>query len=159
MANTQTIPSDRFRPASHALPVDARSWQQRPAIHIVAALAVIVPMAILSVWMHLLQGRSIAANELLLWPLLGGGTLVFWILFLHLLVCGDELDGLGFRVGRPWLDLGLGAILSVALLLIIGGLGWCFFRALTATGRDNGPQSADEGGEDVQMPGPKSLSQ
>jgi NSS family neurotransmitter:Na+ symporter len=40
-------------------------------------------------------------------------------------------------------------ILSVALLLIIGGLGWCFFRALTATGRDNEPQSADEGGADV----------
>jgi membrane protease YdiL (CAAX protease family) len=117
MADTQNIPSDFFRPASHALPADARSWQQRRAIHLVAALAVIAPMAILSVWMHLLQESSITANELLLWPLLGGGTLIFWILFLHVLVCGDELGSLGFRVGRPWLDLGLGAILSVALLL------------------------------------------
>lgn len=117
MAHAQTLPSGRFRPVSHALPADARPWQQRPAIHVLAALAVIVPMAILSVWMHLLQEGPITATQLLLGPLLGGGSLVFWILFLHLLVCGDGLDGLGFRVGRPWLDLGLGAILSAALLL------------------------------------------
>ncbi len=35
------------------------------------------------------------------------------------------------------------AILAVVLLLIIGGLSWCFYRALTAAGRDAPPQSAD----------------
>jgi hypothetical protein len=117
MADTQTVPSDRFRPVSHALRTDARPWQQRPAIQVLAALAGMTPMAIMSVWVHLLQDSSITVSQLLLWPLLGGGTLIFWILFLHVLVCGDGLDGLGFRVGRPWLDVGLGAVISVALLL------------------------------------------
>ncbi|MCK5173693.1 MAG: hypothetical protein KAR47_09900, partial [Planctomycetes bacterium] len=34
-------------------------------------------------------------------------------------------------------------ILAVVLLLIIGGMSWCFYRALTAAGRDAPPQSAD----------------
>ncbi len=35
-------------------------------------------------------------------------------------------------------------ILSVALLLIIGGLGWCFYRALMATGKVEEAQPPDE---------------
>ncbi|MGB2865821.1 MAG: sodium-dependent transporter [Sedimentisphaerales bacterium] len=35
-------------------------------------------------------------------------------------------------------------ILAVVFLIIIGGLGWCFYRALTAAGRDTGIQHPDE---------------
>jgi hypothetical protein len=35
-------------------------------------------------------------------------------------------------------------ILAVVLLIIIGGLGWCFYRALTAVSTDAGIQHADE---------------
>jgi hypothetical protein len=42
-------------------------------------------------------------------------------------------------------------ILAVALLIIIGGLSWCFYRALTATGGSAEPQSADEVGDEEQQ--------
>ena len=35
-------------------------------------------------------------------------------------------------------------ILAVVSLIIIGGLGWCFYRALTAAGRNTGTQHPDE---------------
>jgi NSS family neurotransmitter:Na+ symporter len=35
-------------------------------------------------------------------------------------------------------------ILAVVFLIIIGGLGWCFYRALTAAGSDTGTQHPDE---------------
>ena len=44
----------------------------------------------------------------------------------------DELSGVSYL------------ILSVVFLIIIGGLGWCFYRALTAAGRDTGIQHPDE---------------
>lgn len=36
-------------------------------------------------------------------------------------------------------------ILCAVLLVIIGGLGWCFYRALMAAGRTEEPQSAEDG--------------
>jgi NSS family neurotransmitter:Na+ symporter len=39
-------------------------------------------------------------------------------------------------------------ILAVVLLIIVGGLGWCFYRALTAAGSDTGIQLPDEIGDD-----------
>jgi len=44
----------------------------------------------------------------------------------------DELSGVSY------------IILTVVFLIIIGGLGWCFYRALTAAGRDTGIQHPDE---------------
>ena len=44
----------------------------------------------------------------------------------------DELSGVSYL------------ILAVVFLIIIGGLGWCFYRALTAAGRDTGIQHPDE---------------
>ena len=42
-------------------------------------------------------------------------------------------------------------ILAVVFLIIIGGLGWCFYKALAAAGRDTGIQHPDEvGGEEQQ---------
>lgn len=41
-------------------------------------------------------------------------------------------------------------ILAVVLLIIVGGLGWCFYRALTAVGSDTGIQLPDEIGDDEQ---------
>ncbi|MHC4623839.1 MAG: sodium-dependent transporter [Planctomycetota bacterium] len=44
-------------------------------------------------------------------------------------------------------------ILSIVLLLIIGGLGWCFFRALASTGRGGEQGPDDKSSEDVQTTG------
>ena len=38
-------------------------------------------------------------------------------------------------------------ILAVVFLIMIGGLGWCFYRALTAAGGKVEPQAADEIGD------------
>jgi membrane protease YdiL (CAAX protease family) len=99
-------------------------------MQILAAAAAVAPMAAISTWMYLLRDSAVTLNEMLLWPLLGGGSLIFWILFLHLLVCGDGLAGLGFRVGRPWLDVGLGVGLSVGLLGFHFGFGATVARLL-----------------------------
>jgi NSS family neurotransmitter:Na+ symporter len=51
----------------------------------------------------------------------------------------DKLSGISY------------AILVVVFLIIIGGLGWCFYRALTAASKDTGIQHPDEvGGEEQQ---------
>jgi NSS family neurotransmitter:Na+ symporter len=42
-------------------------------------------------------------------------------------------------------------ILSVMLLLIIGGLGWCFYRALSESNKDTGIQHPDEVGDEQQQ--------
>ena len=42
-------------------------------------------------------------------------------------------------------------ILAVVLLGIIAGLGWCFYRAITAAGRPIEPQSSDEIGDEQQQ--------
>jgi NSS family neurotransmitter:Na+ symporter len=42
-------------------------------------------------------------------------------------------------------------ILAVVFLIIIGGLGWCFYRALTAAGKDTGIQRPDEVGDEQQQ--------
>ncbi|MFH1884585.1 MAG: sodium-dependent transporter [Planctomycetota bacterium] len=41
-------------------------------------------------------------------------------------------------------------ILAVVFLIIIGGLGWCFYKALAAAGRDTGIQHPDEVGDEGQ---------
>jgi NSS family neurotransmitter:Na+ symporter len=41
-------------------------------------------------------------------------------------------------------------ILAVVFLIIIGGLGWCFYKALAAAGRDTGIQHPDEVGDEQQ---------
>jgi NSS family neurotransmitter:Na+ symporter len=43
-------------------------------------------------------------------------------------------------------------ILAVVGLIIIGGLGWCFYRALVAAGKDTGIQHPDEVGDEQQTP-------
>jgi len=48
----------------------------------------------------------------------------------------DELSGVSY------------VILAVVFLIIVGGLGWCFYRALAAAGRDMAIQHPDEVGDE-----------
>ena len=52
----------------------------------------------------------------------------------------DKLSGISY------------VILAVVGLIIIGGLGWCFYKALAAAGRDTGIQHPDEVGDEQQTP-------
>lgn len=42
-------------------------------------------------------------------------------------------------------------ILTVVFLIIIGGLGWCFYKALSAASKDTGIQHPDEVGDELQQ--------
>ena len=95
---------------------DARPWQGHPSAQLLAALAALVPMAALVLWTYVLRESPLTITGLLFWSLLGGGCLILWLLFLHVLVSGDSLESLGLLKDRVWLDLLLGAAGSLVLL-------------------------------------------
>jgi len=111
-----TVSRRSGRPLIDPLRRDARPWQGHPSAQLLAALAALVPMAALVLWTYVLRESPLTIAGLLLWPLLGGGCLILWLLFLHVLVSGDSLESLGLRKDRAWLDLLLGAAGSVVLL-------------------------------------------
>jgi membrane protease YdiL (CAAX protease family) len=111
-----TASGDGGRPLVDSLRQDARPWQGHTSAQLLAALAALIPIAAMVLWTYVLSESSLTFAGLLLWPLLGGGCLVLWLLFLHILVCGDSLESLGLRKDRAWLDLLLGAAGSLVLL-------------------------------------------
>lgn len=91
-------------------------------LQIPAAIAAIIPMLLLGTWMYLLRDNTPALSEFFLGPLLFGGGMIFWILFLHIVVCRDNLQSLGFRINGFWMDVVIGLVL---------GFGFLFLRSLT----------------------------
>jgi membrane protease YdiL (CAAX protease family) len=116
MDTIDTVSDGRGRPLVDPLHQNARPWQGRPSAQLLAASAALIPMAALVLWTYVLRESSLTIAALLLWPLLGGGCLILWLLFLHILVSGDSLESLGLRKDRPGLDLRLGAAGSLVLL-------------------------------------------
>lgn len=106
------------------LPSRASSWQRLPATQLVAALCIVAPMAAISWWM-VSAGERVGLTTLFLGPLLGGSTMLAWILFLHLAVCGDSMEALGFRRHGLVLDGVLGTALAIVALAFHMG-----FRAM-----------------------------
>lgn len=92
--------------------------QPGPAIQLVAAFAAFLPMAALTSWMYLLRDSAPGVAEFFLGPLLFGGAMIFWLLFLHLVLCRDSLQSLGFRVGGFWRDMAIGTALGGGFLLL-----------------------------------------
>jgi len=111
-----TASQERGRPLVDPVRPDARPWQGRTSVQLLAALAAVVPMVALVLWTYLLRESPLTVAGLLLWPLLGGGCLILWLLFLHVLVSGDSLESIGLLKDRVWLDLLLGAAGSLVLL-------------------------------------------
>jgi hypothetical protein len=121
------------RPLVDPLRRDASPWQGRRSTHLLAALAGLVPMVALVLWTYVLRESPLTVAGLLLWPLLGGGCLILWLLFLHILVAGDCLESLGLRKGQAWLDLLLGAAGSLVLLAMKLGFQATLARFLPAS--------------------------
>ena len=92
--------------------------QQRTMIQILTAMAAIIPMAALTVWMYLLRNSVPGIAEFFLGPLLVGGGMIFWLLFLHIVVCRDSLQSLGFKVEGIWMDVIIGSGLGAGFLLL-----------------------------------------
>jgi membrane protease YdiL (CAAX protease family) len=88
----------------------------KPGIQLAAAAGAVLPMAATSLWMYVIRDRPPTMEMMLMGPLLCGGGLIFWILFLHLFACRDDMRTLGFRTGRPLPDLLLGALIGIGLL-------------------------------------------
>lgn len=92
--------------------------QRRAAIQISAAIAAVIPMAALTVWMYLLRDSVPGVSEFFLGPLLVGGGMIFWLLFLHIVVCRDSLQSIGFKIDGFWLDVIVGIGLGAGFLLL-----------------------------------------
>lgn len=112
---TTAVPSPSL-PATAPPLLEARAWQRRPSTQILSALGLVLPMAAIAYWVYRSQADGVTLELMFLGPLIGGGALLFWILFLHRFVCGDGLDRLGFFLDRPGLDVALGTGAAAALL-------------------------------------------
>jgi membrane protease YdiL (CAAX protease family) len=98
--------------------ITTQSSRQKTTVQIAAAIAAIIPMLGLTVWMHLVRDDVPGLNEFFLGPLLFGGSMIFWLLFLHIVVCRDGLQSLGFKRHGFWADMAIGVGLGAGLLLL-----------------------------------------
>lgn len=87
-------------------------------IQVLAGFAAILPMGLIAIWMHLVRDSTPGISEFFLGPLLAGGGMIFWLLFLHSVVCRDKLGSLGFGIGGFWRDIGVGLVLGAGFLLL-----------------------------------------
>ena len=90
----------------------------RPSVQLMAGILAIIPMAALAAWMYVIRDNTPSVAEFFLGPLLLGGAIIFWLLFLHLVMCRDSLPALGFRISGFWRDVATGFFLGLAFLLL-----------------------------------------
>ena len=88
------------------------------ATQMLAALAAIVPMIALTIWMYVIRDNAPGISEFFLGPLLVGGGMIFWLSLLHVVVCRDKVDSLGFHRGGFARDIFIGSAMGVAFLLL-----------------------------------------
>lgn len=103
-------------------PTPIKPTPAKPVTHLLAAAGAILPMAALTAWMYVLRDSIPGLGEFFLGPLLVGGGMIFWLLFLHLVPCRDSLRSLGLGIAGRWRDIVLGALM---------GLGFLVFKHLT----------------------------
>jgi len=90
----------------------------RRALQLAAAAAAIVPMFGLTIWMYVIRGEVPGVAEFFLGPLLVGGGMIFWLLLLHVVLCRDDLQSLGFRRDGFLRDVFVGSAMGGAFLLL-----------------------------------------
>jgi hypothetical protein len=90
----------------------------KPPVQLTAGILAIIPMAALAAWMYVIRDNTPSVAEFFLGPLLLGGAIIFWLLFLHLVMCRDSLPALGFRISGFWRDAATGLVLGLTFLLL-----------------------------------------
>lgn len=96
----------------------ARRESAGRATQLLTATAAIVPMFALTIWMYVIRDDAPDISEFFLGPLLVGGGMIFWLLLLHVVVCRDNLQSLGFGRDRFLRDLAIGCAMGLAFLLL-----------------------------------------
>ena len=94
--------------------------QKIPGIRVqyAATAAAIAPMAVLTIWMYGIRDSAPSIQEFFLGPMLFGGAMIFWLLYLHIVVCRDDLQSIGFRLTGLSRDVVIGAALGVGFLFL-----------------------------------------
>ncbi len=94
--------------------------ERTPGIRIqyAAAAAAIAPMAVLTTWMYGVRDSAPSIQEFFLGPMLFGGAMIFWLLYLHIVVCRDDLRSIGFRLTGLSRDVVIGAAMGVGFLFL-----------------------------------------
>lgn len=92
--------------------------EQIDRVRLAAVPGAILPMAALAVWLNVLRNGVPGLSEFFLGPLLGGGAMIFWLLYLHLRMCRESPATLGIRRDRLARDVGIGALAGIALLAL-----------------------------------------
>ena len=87
-------------------------------IQTAAAFGAVAPMALLASWMYAVRDSAPGVAEFFLGPVLFGGGMIFWLLFLHLVLCGDRLQSLGLRVAGFGRDVFVGVLIGFGFLLL-----------------------------------------
>ncbi len=83
---------------------------------VASALALVIPVALLA-YRNAVLVQTVTLRELFVAPMLAGSALTFWMLYLHLFVCGDDIHVFGLGRPRPGLDVLIGAGLAAGLLV------------------------------------------
>jgi hypothetical protein len=75
-------------------------------------------MTALVTWMYIIRDTAPGLYEFFLGPMLFGGGMIFWLMFLHIVVCRDDLKSLGFKIPGFWKDMLIGGAMGAGLLLL-----------------------------------------
>lgn len=101
----------------------------RARTQLFSALAFAVPVALIAYW-NALHSQALTLADFFVAPLLVGGALIFWLLYLHFHVCRDDVVALGLRKPRPSVDVLLGIGLAAGLLAFHATFGVTAARVL-----------------------------
>jgi membrane protease YdiL (CAAX protease family) len=89
-------------------------------MQLTGAVVATAPLAIFVLWMR--HGPP-TLGQMLGGPLLGGGSLILWLLFIQVILAGDPLTSLGLRTDRMTRELLLGVVGAAVMLALHAGIG------------------------------------
>jgi len=117
MEHDRSEPRQSSSPLTIPLPPTANSWQRTRLTQLMAGLAAILPMTALTIWLQSVRQTGMTLGMMFYGPMVGGGLMILWLLFLHIILCGDRLGNIGFFARKLWLDILLGILLSIGCLI------------------------------------------
>jgi hypothetical protein len=75
-------------------------------------------MIAIAAWIYVIRGHVPGMAEFFIGPLAVGGAMIFWLLYLHVIVCRDTLEALGFGIKGLARDMLAGCLMGAGFLLL-----------------------------------------